>query len=199
MPLLPVFLMKPSKIAPRACESTSRGRAGAVDDRREAVRPDEDRVRLAAEVEELEADVALGLLAAHLLAEVDPLRPTSGSVSTRSTVAPRMRKISRNALRAPGENASTPASTASRIAKPSASGRSGRRRAGRALEPGLEARRLGPGDLVAERAEAELELSHPLSSSCSRSRPSARDVRDLTVPRRSDSTSPVSSSPRSSR
>src|SRR5687768_327226 len=49
---------------------------------------------------------------------------TWGSCSTRSTVAPFRWKISRKALRAPGERARTPASTASRIAKPRASCRS---------------------------------------------------------------------------
>ena len=47
--------------------------------------------------------------------------------------------------------------------------------------------------------QAELELAHALTPSSARSRSSARDVRDLTVPRRSDSTRAVSSSPSSSR
>ena len=49
-------------------------RGVAVDNRGETVRADEDRIRLVAEVEQLEADAALRLLAADALAEVDPLR-----------------------------------------------------------------------------------------------------------------------------
>ena len=46
----------------------------AVHDRHEPVRPDEDRVRVVPEVEQLEAGAPLGLLAADALAEVDPRR-----------------------------------------------------------------------------------------------------------------------------
>ena len=136
----------------------------AVDDRREPVRPDEDRVRLAAEVEQLEAGAPLRLLAARRARRSRSAAPrTSGSVSTRSTVAPRMWKISRKALRAPGENASTPASTASRIAKPSASGRRRPAPARRPLEAEVEARRRRVGDLAAELLQAALELGHAVS------------------------------------
>ena len=172
----------------------------AVDDRHQAVRPDEDRVRLAAEVEHLEAGHGA--------------RPPRGSRARRSRAAAPGRPAAcrparpsrRGCGRSRGRRCARPArARARRRARPAGSRSRARAAAAAGGEPAarskarLELRRLGPGDLVSERAEAELELRHRVSSSCSRSRPRAREVRDLTVPRRSDSTSPVSSSPRSRR
>ena len=60
--------------------------------------------------------------------------------------------------------------------------------------------RLGPVQLAAELGEALLELAHASTSpSSSRSRSSARESRDLTVPRGQSSAAAVSSSLSSSR
>ena len=171
----------------------------AVDDRGEAVRPDEDRVGLVAEVEQLEAEAPLGLRAGDPLAEVDAL---GGEVRQRlDPLHGRAadRKSSRNALRAPGEKASTPARATTRTANASASGRRQAARAGRRSKSrskrGVAGYAISPPSSWSRRSSSFI----PASSSCSRRRPSAREVLDLTVPRRSESTSPVSSSPRSSR
>ena len=55
-----------------------------------------------------------------------------------------------------------------------------------------EIRRLGDGEVAAEGDESPLELAHGSTSNRRRSR--ARAVRDFTVPRRTPSTSAVSSS-----
>ena len=71
------------------------------------------------------------------------------------------------------------------------------------LHGGGEVGRRRPGDVVAQGEQLELELGHgaPTSStpSCARRRSSAREVRDLTVPRRQPSAAAVSSSESSSR
>ena len=71
------------------------------------------------------------------------------------------------------------------------------------LHDGGEVGRRGPGDVLAQGEQLELELGHgaPTSSTpaCARRRSSAREVRDLTVPRRQPSAAAVSSSESSSR
>ena len=171
----------------------------AVDHGREPVRPNEDRVRLVAEVEQLEADAALGLVAADALAEVDPLRAhlgerldsLDGGAADVEDLEERAAGARREGEHAGGDGEEDGERDRER-AQPRTAG-------GPAVERELEVRRRRIGDLAAQFLQAQLELVHPASSSRSRRRSSAREVRDLTVPRRSESTSPVSSSPRSSR
>ena len=93
-----------------------------------------------------------------------------------------------------------------RAAKRRALARAGARRAGRLglaqarSHPALQVGRLRPVELAAELGEALLEVAHASTSpSSSRSRSSARDSRDLTVPRGQSSAAAVSSSLRSRR
>ena len=70
-----------------------------------------------------------------------------------------------------------------------------RRRLGHSREHAhRDVRRRREGELLAEQHEGALELGHGLTSSRSRRRSSAREVRDLTVPRRQPSVEAVSSS-----
>ena len=124
------------------------------------------------EVEHLEAGPALGLLAAHLLAEVEPLRLDVGQrLDPLDRRAADVEDLEEGAAGARGEREH--AGEHGQQDREAERERPQRQAAGRPpLEHGLECqrlerRRLGPGDLVPERAEAELELRH-------RSPPAAR-------------------------
>ena len=171
----------------------------AVQNGCESIRPHEDRVGLAAEVEQLEADAPLGLVSADPLAEVEPLRAHVGErVDALDGRPADVEDLEERAAGAGREREH--AGDDSREDREAERERAHERCAcGPVLEFELEAGRRRVGDLAAELLQPALELVHAVSPSCSRSRPSAREVRDLTVPRRSESTSAVSSSPRSSR
>ena len=142
---------------------------------------------------------------------------TSGRLWTRAMRTEPIPSQSRSVARTLGEAASTRAEGERRTSTATSAGTSrpgsrARRAATRAL-PGLEGDprlhgggevgRRRPGDVVAQGEQLELELGHgaPTSStpSCARRRSSAREVRDLTVPRRQPSAAAVSSSESSSR
>ena len=121
---------------------------------------------------------------------------------------------SRNVARTPGEAASSaPSARSTRSATTTAGASRAGSQARRARRPGSRATRActtvarsgvtGHGDVLAQGEQLELELGHgvPTSSTpaCARRRSSAREVRDLTVPRRQPSAAAVSSSESSSR
>ena len=135
-----------------------------------------------------------------------------GMLGRRSTVAPWSPKNSSTASRTPGTAAKTPPASSEQRRRARSRGTCrkttgpprGVRGAGDARRSPDRTRRevgrLRPVELAAELGEALLEVAHASTSpSSSRSRSSARETRDLTVPRGQSSAAAVSSSLRSSR
>ena len=161
--------------------------------------------------ERLEAELGLRRARASCArrARADAKRARAAARSRRSTVAPWRPKNSSTESRTLGTAAKTPPARSSRAASAMAierrmmSGRRVRLGAGEATrrpDSRGQVRRLRPVELAAQLREAPLEVAHASASpSSSRSRSSARESRDLTVPRGQSSAAAVSSSLRSRR
>ena len=160
VPLDPTFLTNPSQTRPRSCVRHETGLPRRTVDEGRCAATDVDPVGLA-EIDELEADTALRLLAADRLPEVEPPRVDLGQIlHALDGRAPDAEDLEEGAAGARGEREHT--------CEHDRAGSRGRARAGaranvrprRPASVELERRRLGPRDLVAQRAEAELELRH---------------------------------------
>ena len=114
-----------------------------------------------AEVDEPEADEAFRLLATDPPSEVETLRLDLGQlVDPHDRGAADAEDLEEGAPGARATSASTPARTASKHGQRDRERPQARAGTGCAARKRAERRGLGPGDLVAERVEAALELRH---------------------------------------